>query len=135
MDAIRTARQIRAEIEEKFGFFPPFFEPALQNPQVFDNLWQQTLSAYVNNPFSPLFKEKFSAYLSRYCAVPYCMICHSCSLYSLGVKAKEVLQLLEAPPLRETDIYHHFSLLASRAEELKTLPETDSTLTDSLVYC
>ncbi len=71
----RSAEQIKAEIKAKFGFVPPFFEPAEQTPQVLENLWQQTLSAYVNNPLPDLFKEKLSAYLSRFCAVPYCMIC------------------------------------------------------------
>jgi hypothetical protein len=39
---MRTSKQIQTEIEAKFGFFPPFFSPALQNPQVLENLWQQT---------------------------------------------------------------------------------------------
>jgi len=102
--SVRTTEQIKAEIKDKFGFIPPFFTPAQQNPQVLENLWQQTLFAYVNNPLPPLFKEKLSAYLSRYCAVPYCMICHSCSLRPLGMKAQEVLELLESPPPIETDI-------------------------------
>ena len=83
MSFMRTSKQIKAEIVEKFGFVPPFFYPAEQTPQVLENLWQQTRLAYVNNPLPALFKEKLSAYLSRYCAVPYCMICHSCTLRPL----------------------------------------------------
>ena len=60
----RTTEEIRSEITGKFGFIPPFFEPA-QSAQVLENLWQQTLSAYINNPLPALFKEKLSAYLSR----------------------------------------------------------------------
>src|SRR5690349_3281731 len=93
----RSAEQIKAEIQAKFGFVPPFFEPAEQTPQVLENLWQQTLSAYVNNPLPDLFKEKLSAYLSRFCAVPYCMICHSCTLRPLGMSARQVLELLQSP--------------------------------------
>ncbi len=37
----RTSEQIKAEIEATFGFVPPFFEPAEQNPRVLENLWQQ----------------------------------------------------------------------------------------------
>jgi len=132
---VRTSDQIKAEIEEKFGFFPPFFAPALETPQVLENLWQQTLSAYVGNPLSPLFKEKLSAYLSRYCPVPYCMICHSCSLRPLGVRAREVLQLLESPPPTEAEIDEHLSRLAAYPDGLAILPEANSALEASLLYC
>lgn len=134
MLAIRTSEQIRAEIEDKFGFFPPFFGPAQQNPQVLENLWQQTISAYINNPLPPLFKEKLSAYLSRYCAVPYCMICHSCCLRSLGMKAQEVLELLESPTPIETDIDAHLRVLNLTPDILTVLP-LNSALEESLLYC
>lgn len=132
---MRTSRQIRTEIEEKFGFVPPFFDPAQRRPQVLESLWQQTLSAYVNNPLSPLFKEKLSAYLSRYCAVPYCMVCHSCSLHHLGMKAREVLELLESPPPTETDINKHLSILTRAPSGLTVLPKSNSALEASLLYC
>jgi len=94
---VRTSQQLQAEIEGRFGFFPPFFAPALDSPQVLDNLWQQTVSAYLDNPLSPLFKEKLNALLSRHCAVPYCMVCHSSALRPLGLSAGEILALLESP--------------------------------------
>jgi len=95
---MRTSTQIKAEIEERFGFFPPFFEPALSTPDVLENLWQQTLSAYVNNPLPAIFKETLFAYLSRYCSVPYCIVCHSCALRPLGILGKDVLKLIAQPP-------------------------------------
>ena len=131
----QTSQQIMAEIEAKFGFVPPFFEPAEQNSQVLSNLWQQTLTAYVNNPLSALFKEKLSAYLSRFCAVPYCMICHSCTLRPLGMSAREVLELLEAPPPVETDVNEHLRLLAAQSNLLTVWPEPNSKLEESLLYC
>ncbi len=94
---MRTSEQIKAEIESRFGFFPPFFAPALETPQVLENLWRQTCSAYLDNPLSPLFKEKLNALLSRYRVVPYCMICHSSALRPLGMSSGEVLALLESP--------------------------------------
>jgi diguanylate cyclase (GGDEF)-like protein/PAS domain S-box-containing protein len=132
---MRTSEQITAEIEEKLGFIPPFFGSAQQNPEILENLWQQTLSAYLNNPLSALFKEKLLAYLSRYCAVPYCMICHSCSLRPLGVKAREVLELLESPLPTETDIDEHLSVLALTLGMLTVLPELNSAFEESLLYC
>lgn len=131
----RTSQQIRAEIVATFGFVPPFFEPAEQAPQVLENLWQQTLSAYVNNPLSALFKEKLSAYLSRFCTVPYCMICHSCTLRPLGLKAREVLELLEAPPPAKTDVDEHLRMLAAQPDLLTAWPESNSTLEASFLYC
>lgn len=131
---MRTSEQIKAEIEEKFGFFPPFFSPALSSAQILENLWQQTLAAYINNPFSPLFKEKLSAYLSRFCAVPYCMICHSCSLSPLGVKAPEVLQLLESSPPSETEIDEHLRVLAAFPDALTEFP-LNTVLEERLLSC
>ncbi|HEY9847215.1 MAG TPA: hypothetical protein V6D03_13585, partial [Candidatus Caenarcaniphilales bacterium] len=132
---MRSSEQIKAEIEEKLGFFPPFFGPALHNPQVLENLWQQTLSAYVNNPLSALFKEKLNAYVSRYCAVPYCMVCHSCVLRPLGMTAREVLELLESPFPTEVDIQKHLSLLEAQPDLQFTSPEADPALQESLLYC
>ncbi len=129
----RTSEQIKAEIKAKFGFVPPFFEPAEPAPQVLENLWQQTLSAYVNNPLPALFKEKLSAYLSRFCAVPYCMICHSCTLRPLGLKAQEVLELLEAPPPVETDIEEHLRKLAAEPNRLAVW--SNPILEESLLSC
>lgn len=135
MLAVRTSQEIKAEIQAKFGFIPPFFEPAEPSPQVFENLWQQTLLAYVNNPLSSLFKEKLSAYLSRYCAVPYCMVCHSCSLRPLGVEAEEVLELLESPPPTDLEIDRHLKRLAAYPGQLTILPEPHSALEESLLAC
>ena len=131
----RTNEQIRAEIENKFGFIPPFFSPAQRNPQVLENLWQQTLNAYVSNPLPLLFKEKLSAYLSRFCAVPYCMICHSCSLVPLGMKAREVLELLESPLPTEDEIDKHLRLLATKSNGIDIFLEANSLLEESLLYC
>lgn len=131
---MRTIEQIRPEIQERFGFVPPFFEPAQENPQVLEHLWQQTVSAYAGNPLLPLFKEKLSAYLSRYCDIPYCMICHSCSLHQLGMNAQEVLKLLEAPPPTVRDIDKHLGVLASVAD-MTVFPEPNSALEESLLQC
>lgn len=128
----RSSQQIKAEIEAKFGFVPPFFEPAEQSPQVLENLWQQTLAAYVYNPLSALFKEKLSAYLSRFCAVPYCMICHSCTLRPLGLTAQEVLALLETPPPVIAELDEHLERLVAQPHWLldwsNLTPEVEESL-------
>ncbi|MBD2103081.1 ATP-binding protein [Leptolyngbya sp. FACHB-261] len=132
---MRTSEQIQAEIKARSGFVPPFFEPAFQNPEVLENLWQQTLFAYLNNPLPALFKEKLFAYLSRYCTVPYCVVCHSCVLRPLSMKAQEVLALLEAPPPTETDIEQHLQVLECKSDILSLWPAANSELEASLLAC
>lgn len=132
---MRTSKQITAEIQARLGFVPPFFEPAQRDPQILEYLWQQTLSAYIDNPLPLLFKEKLCTYLSRYCAVPYCIICHSCSLYHLGMEAQEVLKLLESAPPTESNINEHLRMLTAISGDLTITPELDSALAESLFYC
>lgn len=130
---MRTSEQIRREIQDRFGFVPPFFE-SVQNLQVLDNLWQQTLNVYINNPLSNLFKEKLACYLSRYCVVPYSLICHSCSLRSLGLKGWQVLELLTTPCPTKTEINKHLNLLATHCNQLVVL-SLNASLEESLLYC
>lgn len=131
---MRTSEQIWQEIQDKFGFVPPFFE-SVQNLQVLENVWQQTLTVYINNPLSNLFKEKLACYLSRYCAVPYSLICHSCCLHSLGLRGWEVLELLTLPCPTKTEINEHLSLLAAHSNQLVVLSELNASLEESLLYC
>jgi len=133
---VRTGEQIQAEIESHFGFFPPFFAPALESPPVMENLWRQTLSAYLDNPLSPLFKEKLNALLSRFCTVPYCMVCHSSALRPLGMSAGAVLALLEAPPAMPSSIPGAvLGSLPIPARDEAAAPAPDSPLEQTLLAC
>ena len=129
---MRTGEQIRAEIEARFGFFPPFFAPALDSPQVLENLWRQTLSAYLDSPLAPLFKEKLNALLSRFCDVPYCLVCHSCALPPLGMSPGAVLALLESPPAPPAAV---FDRLPAPSWEEAAAPTPDSPLEQTLLAC
>jgi signal transduction histidine kinase len=106
---MRTRTEIEKEIESQFGFLPPLFAPAKSAPQVLDSFWQQTKLAYFNNPLPSLYKEKLFVYLSRNCSVPYFLICHSCVLHSLGVKGKDIHELLLKPtPETENELEEDF---------------------------
>jgi hypothetical protein len=131
----RPAPDILAEIRQRFGFVPPFFEPAVPSPAVLENLWQQTLSAYVENPLPALFKETLFAYLSRYCSVPYCIVCHSCALRPLGMSAQNVLTLLESPPPMEGEITAALTVLAGTPGPLAEFPPPGTFLSDALFAC
>ena len=133
--ASRNSAEILGEIRERFGFVPPFFEPAVDNPPVLENLWQQTLSAYVENPLPPLFKEALFAYLSRYCSVPYCIVCHSCALRPLGMTAAEVLALLESPPQTEAEITAALTVLSGAPGPIAEWPKRGTPLGDALFAC
>ncbi|XHX78347.1 MAG: PAS domain S-box protein [Stenomitos frigidus ULC029] len=120
----QTSARIKAEIETNFGFFPPFFEPAWENPAVLESLWQQTIAAYVNNPLPAVFKEKLFAYLSRYCSVPYCVVCHSCALHPLGLTAQQILDLLTEPTKSVAAVLDPtFTAWAEHAEPLTEFPK------------
>lgn len=134
LSASDRSHAIQAEIQATLGFVPPFFTPAFESESVLENLWQQTQSAYLFNPLPALFKEKLSAYLSRFCRVPYCMICHSCSLYGLGMQATDVLDLLESPPPLKTEMQQHFSALAAHTNPLQEWP-LDPDIETSILYC
>jgi len=130
----RTAADLREEIEKQFGFFPPFFIPALDVPPVLQTLWQATLAGYVDNPLPAVFKEKLFAYLSRYCRVPYCIVCHSCALRPLGMRAAEVLKLLEAPPPDDRQLLEHdLPILARCAGQFEAWPDPGVPVEDALL--
>ena len=97
-----------------------------------ENLWRQTLSAYLDNPLAPLFKEKLNALLSRFCTVPYCMVCHSSALRPLGMSAGEVLVLLESP-LAPPDAV--FGSLPVPSREEAAAPGPGSPLEQTLLAC
>lgn len=130
---MRSSEDIIAEISACLGWVPAFFIPAQETPHVLENLWQQTVSASINNTLPALFKEKLFAYLSRYCTVPYCIISHSCALLSLGMSARQVLQLLESPaPTRE--IEEHLKAIAA-SPPLTYLSRADSALEAAILSC
>jgi hypothetical protein len=131
----RGSSEVLAEIRERFGFVPPFFEPAVDHPAVLENLWQQTLSAYVDNPLPALFKETLFAYLSRECSVPYCIVCHSCALRPLGMTPGEVLALVESPPPTEPEITAALTVLAGTPGPLAQWPAPGTVLADALFAC
>ncbi len=98
------SEKIKNEIIKNFGFFPPFYEPALEFPGILEDLWRQTKDLFIDNPIPNLFKEKLSALLGRYCSVPYCLVVHSSSLMPLGMTASDVYDLLQMPALTYDEI-------------------------------
>lgn len=117
------------------GFVPPFFAPAFGTPDVLENFWRHTLSAYLDNPLPALFKEKLLAYLGRFSKVPYFVAFHSCALRPLGMTGPQVLALIESPlPLTDADEARAVALLAAIPTPLREwLPH--STVEACLIAC
>jgi PAS domain S-box-containing protein len=130
-----TNSQIKAEISKKLGFLPSFFAPAIDTPPLLAILWQQTLAAYYQNPLPDLFKEKLFVYLGRYCSVPYFVICHSCNLRSLGMTAREILELNQSSvPESEADLAKDFQNLTKPSTYRRSWHNNPS-LEKSIVRC
>ncbi len=132
---VRSSEQISAEIVQTFGFLPPFYEPALPMPQVLENLWQQTVLAYVDSPLPALFLERLNVYLSRFCVAPHCMVSHSSALWPLGMTARQVLALLETPPPLEADLEGHLDILGTLPLHPTDFPAPDSPQEQALIAC
>ncbi len=125
----------KAKIIKQLGYFPAFLLPALDSSLIFKSLAQQTLSAYINNPLPVLFKEKLFVILSRYFGITYLSICHSCTLQSLGLNAREILALGEIGyPQTETDLEADLQLLDSQWQISKNWQQQPQ-LETSLLRC
>lgn len=96
-----------------------------------DGLWRHTRAAYLDNPLPPAVKERLLAYLSRYCSVPYGVVCHSCALRPLGFTGRRILDLLQSPPPDEHEIALLTHLLFD-AEERDHWPPAGSPLDRAL---
>lgn len=120
---------VRQEIERTLGFFPPFFEPALSTPDVLETFWKQTRSTYFENPIPARLKTRISTRLSRYCAVPYCLACHSCELHALGVTSGKILDLLEAP----FEVARPLRILRDQKRPLQDWPDEASPLHAAII--
>ncbi len=129
----RTADQIKAEIENRIGYFPPLLLPALESPSLLDGLWHQLLSCYYGNSLPELFREKLSLRLSRYCASPYFMVTHACMLYKLGMSAREIKLTAEIPILTVASVEQVFEMLAKYPHPIEDWPEEDAVFEERLI--
>src|ERR1700719_4075191 len=105
--ASSTARELQRRVNERFGVLPNFFRLAPETPEITEKLWGFAQAAYLDNPLPSIFKERLFVYLSRFCAVRYCIARHTGFLVCLGHPAgdkqahaqsiADIVKLLQRP--------------------------------------
>ena len=75
---------------------PNFFCTATAAPGLIDELWGFAESAYLDSPLPSLFKERLFVFLSRFCAVRYCIVRHVGFLIGEGRPAGDATALPES---------------------------------------
>ena len=129
----REAARIRAEVEQRLGFFPPLLEPAADDAALLEHLWREMARSYVESPLPELFKEKLVAHLGRYCAAPHHLVVHSCALHEHGLTGAEVRELLERPIGPDGPDPEFFARVGSRTGTIEGWPEPGSEGEDELL--
>ena len=137
----RTPPDLHTRIEERFGVLPNFFCLAPETPEITEKLWGFAQAAYLDNPLPSLFKERLFVFLSRFCAVRYCIARHVGFLTGLGRpagdaharvhSAKEIVGLLQRPFPRGHELELRLSHCATCPVPLVEMPNADSQLEDS----
>src|SRR5580700_10412162 len=114
LSANTTAQELQRRVRERFGVLPNFFQLSPETPEITEKLWGFAQAAYLDNPLPSVFKERLFVYLSRFCAVRYCIARHTGFLIGLGRPAGDkdaqvesvgnVVKLLRRPLPRGPEI-------------------------------
>jgi PAS domain S-box-containing protein len=136
---------LEATIASRFGVLPSFFRLASADPTVAANLWGFAQFAYLDNPMPSLFKERLFVYLSRFCAVRYCIARHVGFLVGLGRPAgdstclpqtvKDVLPLLRRSLPRGEELSPFVKACAESLSNGGVFPDPDSAEEQAVFAC
>jgi PAS domain S-box-containing protein len=140
--AKKVSAGLSARVEGRFGVLPNFFRLAPETPEITEKLWGFAQAAYLDNPMPSVFKERLFVYLSRFCAVRYCIARHVGFLVGLGRPAGDaavqpqsivdVVNLLRRPFPREKELQLRLSRCVNCPAPLDEMPAPDSELEDAL---
>ncbi|PWT99280.1 MAG: hypothetical protein C5B52_10870 [Bacteroidetes bacterium] len=141
---IKGKDQFYADIKSQIGVVPDFFKLPQNKPETPDALWGFAVSAYLDNPLPPLFKERLFVYLSRFCEAKYSITRHLGFLIGLGHAAgessippqsiKEVMTLLERNLHRDQNMATINKVLLDMPA-LANLPQEETELEDAIFAC
>src|SRR5580700_4386474 len=79
-----NSSDLQRRVNERFGVLPNFFRLSPETPEITERLWGFAQAAYLDTPLPSVFKERLFVYLSRFCAVRYCIARHTGFLIGLG---------------------------------------------------
>ncbi len=137
-----AATELRQRVTERFGVVPNFFRLSPETPEITEKLWGFAQAAYLDNPLPSVFKERLFVYLSRFCAVRYCVARHTGFLIGLGWPAGdknartasivEVVKLLRRPLPRGPELNARLSLCSTCPAPLTDMPTADTLMEDGL---
>jgi PAS domain S-box-containing protein len=137
-----TVVELENSAEQRFGVLPNFFRLVPETPEITEKLWGFAQAAYLENPLPSLFKERLFVYLSRFCAVRYCIARHTGFLIGLGrpsgdkaVRGQsilEVVKLLRRPFPRGHELELRLSLCATCPAPLAEIPSADTQMEDAI---
>ena len=138
-------KALEATIASRLGVLPNFFRLASIDSTIAANLWGFAQFAYLDNPMPSLFKERLFVFLSRFCAVPYCIARHVGFLVGLGRPSgdskclpqtvKDVLPLLRRSLPRGPDLSPFVKACAESLSHGGTFPDPDSAEEEAVFAC
>ena len=137
-----AATDLESRVAERFGILPNFFRLPPETPEITEKLWGFAQVAYLDNPLPSVFKERLFVYLSRFCAVRYCIARHVGFLLGLGHPAGdknaspqsivEVVSLLRRPFPRGPDLELRLDLCGACPAPLVEMPSADTEMEDAI---
>ena len=140
--ALVAALELQRRVKDRFGVLPNFFQLSPETPEITEKLWGFAQAAYLDNPLPSVFKERLFVYLSRFCAVRYCIARHTGFLIGLGRPAGDkdarpesvgdVVKLLRRPFPRGPELRSRLSLCSKCPAPLVDLPTADTLMEDGL---
>ena len=140
--ASTAVSELQRLVNERFGVLPNFFRLSPETPEITEKLWGFAQAAYLDNPLHSVFKERLFVYLSRFCAVRYCIARHTGFLIGLGQPSGDkdartesvvdVVKLLRRPLARGPELNARFSFCLKCPAPLTEMPKADTQMEDAI---
>src|SRR5271154_7034347 len=137
-----AAKDIQRQVNDRFGLLPNFFRLAPETPEITEKLWGFAQIAYLDNPLPSVFKERLFVFLSRFCAVRYCIARHTGFLVGLGRPAgdkgaraesvEDVVKLLRRPLPRGSELESRLAFCSKSPAPLVEVPAAATQLEDGI---
>ena len=136
-----------AEVVERFGILPNFFQSAKAAPELVQELWGFAKAGYLDNPMPSLFKERLFVWLSRFCPMRYCIVRHVGFLLGHGhghssgdaaappLAVADVVSLLRRPIPWNRDMDAVYAALDRLAPPLQEWPVAGEQTEDFIFAC